>query len=165
VPVAAERLTRTLSSVILPGRWSWHAVPGSPAWLFADSAINRAGVAAALTEVYRRWDRVDRVLACFPDHKDVAGAIAELCDLPVTYVRLRHMPWLRFSHPIPEAWATVDAARIDRAFVAARGPRIVAVGTAYFIGHMLEVADVDTRCLFTVPAPEPAAEPAARARS
>jgi len=169
-PPAGGLLSATLSSVVLPGRWSWHTVPQTPAphipaaqtsaaqtpvQLFADSAISRAGVCAALLEAYRRWDEIDRVLMCMPDHKDVAGAITELGDLPVTYVRLTDKPRLTFTHAIPPGWEAVDIGKVDHAFLAARGPRIVALGTVYFIARMLALADVDTERLFTPPGVQP----------
>jgi dihydrofolate synthase / folylpolyglutamate synthase len=150
-PPAAGCRSRTLSSVILPGRLSWHALPGTDAELFTDAAINRAGIRAALEQVRRRWDTFDRVLACFPDHKDVAGAVAELAGLPVTCVRLGRMPALRFTSEVPAAWQSVDAEQIDIRFLAASGPRVVALGTVYFIGHLLTVAGVDTERLFAAP--------------
>ncbi len=148
---AKQRLLDTLSSVAIPGHCSWHDVPCTRVHMFADSAINRAGVSAALMEIHRRWDGIDRVLLCLPDHKDVPGAIAELRGLPVTYVRLTDKTWLSFTHPIPPGWEVVDIEKVDAQFLAACGERIAVLGTAYFIARMLDVAEVDTECLFVAP--------------
>jgi dihydrofolate synthase/folylpolyglutamate synthase len=147
-----DRLAAVLSSVTLPGRVSWHAVPGTRSSLFADAAINRRGVAAALTEASRRWSGIDRVLLCLPDHKDVPGVITELADLPVTFVRLTGDARMRFRHPLPPLWEVVDADEVDRAFLAARGRRLVALGTGYFIARVLDVVDADTERIFIPPA-------------
>ncbi|HEU5159223.1 MAG TPA: hypothetical protein VFU43_19660 [Streptosporangiaceae bacterium] len=147
-----ERLKEVLASVVLPGRASWHDVPGTSSRLFADAAINRAGVAAALTEVSRHWNTIDRVLVSMPDHKDVTGTVLELDDLPVTFVRLDDRPRLRFTHALPPSWEIVDIAAVDRAFLAARGRRLVALGTGYFIARVLDLVDADTERLFAAPA-------------
>jgi dihydrofolate synthase/folylpolyglutamate synthase len=125
------RLRATLATVSLPGRLSWHPVPGTETLLLADSAIERAGIAAALDAARARWGTIDHVLLCLPDHKDVDGAIAGLGDLPVTFVRLPH-GHLRFSRPLPRAWRVIDAADLTRAAVAGLGRRVVALGTVYF---------------------------------
>jgi dihydrofolate synthase/folylpolyglutamate synthase len=148
-----DRLAEVLATVVLPGRMSWHAVPDTPCRLFADAAISRAGIAAALTEVSRQWTGVDRVLLCLPDHKDVAGAITELADLPVTFVRLTDQPQLRFTRELPANWEIVDVDLVDRGFLAARGRRLVALGTGYFVGRVLDLVDADTDRLFIPPAP------------
>ena len=148
---SGDRLSKILATVSLPGRMSWHEVPGTSCRLFTDAAINRAGIAAALTEVSRHWTGIDRILLCMPDHKDVAGAITELADLPVTFVRLTDKPRLRFTRELPAGWEVVDANRVDRDFLTARGPRLVALGTGYFIGRVLDLVDADTDRLFTAP--------------
>jgi dihydrofolate synthase / folylpolyglutamate synthase len=146
-----NRLSQLLSSVALPGRCSWHDVPGTAVRLFADAAINRTGIAAALTEASKRWDTIDHVLVCIPDHKDMNGATVELGHLPVTYIRLTDKPRLSFTHPRPDGWSTADADNVDRGFLADRGERIVALGTGYFIARMLDLAEADTEQLFHVP--------------
>ena len=150
-PPSAAVLADVLSSITLPGRASWHVVPGTPSRLFADAAINRTGVAAALQEVSRRWGGADRVLLCLPDHKDVSGVITELGELPVTFVRLTGDARLRFTHALPRHWEIVDAARLDRAFLAARGRKLVALGTGYFIARILALVDAGTDQIFTPP--------------
>jgi hypothetical protein len=42
---------------------------------------------------------------------------------------------------------------VDRDFLAARGSRIVAIGTGYFISRILDLADVDTQRLFVPQGP------------
>jgi hypothetical protein len=146
--VAAQRLLGspggTPVSVSLPGRSSWHPVPGTDATIFVDSAVDRAGVAAALATARRRWGRIDHVLVCLPDHKDRTGALAELAGLPVTQVRMPDRESLRF---IPTAEA-VDAADLTRERLAAYGRRIVVLGTVYFTGRMLDLVDAPTERLF-----------------
>jgi dihydrofolate synthase/folylpolyglutamate synthase len=139
---SGDRLAKVLSSVRLPGRTSWHEIPG--ATLLVDSAVERAGAAAALTEAYRRWDRIDHVLVCLPDHKDADGVLAALCGLPVTRVRMPDRESLRFTRT-PDA---VDAAGLTRERLAAYGPRVLVLGTVYFTGRILDLVDAGTRRLF-----------------
>ncbi|MGI8336432.1 hypothetical protein ACRYCC_41370 [Actinomadura scrupuli] len=146
-----ETLASVLSSVSLPGRLSWHRLPGTGAELLADCAISRPGVAAALAAARRRWGTIGHVFVCLPDHKDVAGAITELGDLPVTFVRLpgRH---LGFTHPIPPGWPVLDAADLTRGTLEGAGGHVVALGTVYFVGRVLELVGACTERLFTLPA-------------
>jgi folylpolyglutamate synthase/dihydrofolate synthase len=146
--ISGDRLAKVLSSVVLPGRFSWHAVPGTGTTVFIDSAINRAGAAAALIEAYRRWDRVDHVVVCLPDHKDVPGVITELAGLPVTYVRMPTRPSLTFTHPLPDDWSVTDNTGLSRERLASLGERIVVLGTVYFTGWMLEMIGADTARLY-----------------
>jgi dihydrofolate synthase / folylpolyglutamate synthase len=136
------RLARVLTSVRLPGRTSWHTVPG--ATLLIDSAIGRTGAAAAVREAYRRWDRIDHVVACLPDHKDIPGVLAELEGLPVTLVRMPDRESLRFTR----TRATVDAAGLTPEGLAALGERILVLGTVYFTGRVLDLIDAPTERLF-----------------
>ncbi|HEY2578945.1 MAG TPA: hypothetical protein VGI74_21780 [Streptosporangiaceae bacterium] len=143
-----NRLSRLLSSVALPGRCSWHDVPGTSVRLFADAAINRTGIAAALIAAGERWNAIDHVLICIPDHKDMDGAIIELSDLPVTYVRLTDKPRLSFTHTLPARWGTIDMKNVDHDFLTSLGRHIVALGTGYFIARMLDLAEASTERLF-----------------
>jgi dihydrofolate synthase / folylpolyglutamate synthase len=143
-----DRLSKVLSSVTLPGRSSWHPVPGTDTTVFIDSAINRAGAAAALTQACRRWSRIDHVVVCLPDHKDVPGVVTELAGLPVTYVRMPSRPSLRFTHPVPPEWTVMDTADLSRERLASLGERIVVLGTVYFTGWMLDLVDARTGRLF-----------------
>lgn len=145
------QLTATLASVRLPGRLSRHRLPGARTELIVDAAINAAGVAAALAAAQFWWRGIDHVLVCLPDHKDVAGAIGELQGLPVTFVRLPGSH-LRFTHPLPVHWSVIDAGQLTRQNLAGLGDRLLAVGTVYFAGRLLDLADADTQCLF-LPAP------------
>ncbi|QXJ26412.1 hypothetical protein AGRA3207_001719 [Actinomadura graeca] len=146
------RAEAVLSSVVLPGRLSWHRVPGSATTVLIDSAIDRTGVAAALAAARGRWGTVDHVVVSLPDHKDLDGAIAELDDLPVTFVRLplRH---LRFTRPLPPAWDVVDAAAVTPESLATLGHRVLVLGTVYFTGLVLGVVGAPTRRLFNAAAP------------
>ena len=87
------------------------------------------------------------MLICLPDHKDVQGAISELAGLPVTFVRLPD-EHLRFTHPLPAGWAVIDTAQLTREFVAGLGRRVIALGTVYFAGRVLDLVDADTDRLF-----------------
>lgn len=151
----AETLLEVMSSVVLPGRMSRHDVPGSATRLLVDSAINRTGIAAALTAARDAWGTIDHAVVCLPDHKDVDGAVAELGALPVTFVRLP-LPHLRFDHPLPPHWDVVDADAITPESLATLGHRVVVLGTVYFTGHVLDVIDAGTERLFvTSAAPRP----------
>ena len=110
---SGARLAAVLGSVRLPGRLSRHQLPGSRTELIVDAAINRAGIAAALAVAAQWWTRIDHVLVCLPDHKDVQGAISELAGLPVTFVRLPD-EHLRFAHALPAGWTVIDAAQLTR---------------------------------------------------
>ena len=138
----AGRLAGVLSSVRLPGRASWHDLAGTT--LLVDSAISPAGAAAALAEAYRRWDRIDHVLVCLPDHKDVPGVLAELDGLPVTRVRMPDRESLRFTRS-PGA---VDAAELTPERLATLGESVLVLGTVYFTGRILDLIDAPTERLF-----------------
>ncbi|MFC4911259.1 hypothetical protein [Actinomadura gamaensis] len=144
-PPAEARVREVLSSVVLPGRLSVHERDGVE--VLVDSAINRAGVASALSAARERWDSVDHVLVCLPDHKDLDGAIAELDGLPVTFVRLPHAH-LRFSRPLPPSWDVLDAAELSVDGLRTRGRHVLALGTVYFAGIVLDVLDADVERLF-----------------
>jgi dihydrofolate synthase/folylpolyglutamate synthase len=141
-----DRLNRVLSSVRLPGRLSWHRLPRTT--ILVDSAIDRSGVATALVEAYRRWDGIDHVVVGLPDHKDVPGFVAELADLPVTYVRMPGHAHLRFTHPIPRRWTVIDDTELSPERLASLGERVVALGTVYFTARILGVVAADTERLF-----------------
>ncbi|GGV40317.1 hypothetical protein GCM10010182_76140 [Actinomadura cremea] len=143
----AEEAREVLASVVLPGRLSAHPVPGSGAEVLVDSAIDRTGVRAALAAARGRWGGVDHVLVCLPDHKDLDGAVAALDGLAVTFVRLP-LPHLRFDRPLPRAWRVVEAAEVTPGTIAALGPRVLALGTVYFTGLVLDAVDAGTERLF-----------------
>ncbi|MGP4029776.1 hypothetical protein [Actinomadura sp. 3N407] len=143
----AGPLGDVLSSVVLPGRLSWHDVPGSATRLLVDSAIDRTGVAAALAAARRAWGTIDHVVVCLPDHKDLDGAAAELGGLPVTFVRLP-LPHLRFTRPLPPGWDVVGADAITPESLATLGHRVAVLGTGYFTGLVLGVVGADTERLF-----------------
>jgi dihydrofolate synthase / folylpolyglutamate synthase len=147
VAASPAELATVLASVRLPGRLSRHRLPGSDTELIVDSASNRAAIAAALAIARSWWTGIDHVVVCLPDHKDVTGAITELAGLPVAFVRLPD-DHLRFTHPLPGDWSVIDAASLTREVVAGLGRRVLALGTVYFAGLILDLADADTECLF-----------------
>ncbi|NYH51260.1 dihydrofolate synthase/folylpolyglutamate synthase [Nocardiopsis arvandica] len=169
-PLDRERLYAVLGTLRLPGRLSHHAVPTEDASgggdggatgdaggestgavpdaeVLVDSAIDRAGVSAALAHARGLWGRVDHVLLCLPDHKDVSGAVEALGDLPVTAVRLPEAH-LRFEHALPDHWGRMDADGLSPAALRALGTRVLALGTVYFTGRVLEAVDAPTDRLF-----------------
>ncbi|ASU84829.1 hypothetical protein CDO52_20315 [Nocardiopsis gilva YIM 90087] len=145
-PASPERLHGVLSSLRLPARLSRHTVGGTE--LLIDSAINRTGIQVALEHARRVWPRVDHALICFPDHKDVDGAIAELGSIPVTFARLPE-EHLRFEHDRPAAWNVIEAAALTQADITALGEHVLVLGTVYFTGRVLDVIDAETERLFS----------------
>lgn len=147
-------LDRVLRSVNLPGRLSVHQVPGTPARVLVDAAVNRDGYAAALAYARTRLGGVDHVLLSLPDDKDLPGAVAELASpaaAPVTFVTVP-ASHLRYTRPLPPGWRTVAADRLDQDLIASLGDRIVALGTVSFVGHLLAVLGVPTATAFDTPA-------------
>lgn len=151
-----ESVRAVLGTVRLPGRLSRHTVPvggarageAAPnAEVIVDSAIDRRGVAVALAHARAVWGGVDHVLLCLPDHKDVSGAVGVLGDLPVTAVRLPEAH-LRFEHVLPDHWGRMAAEELSPAALRALGGRVLALGTVYFTGRVLEAVDAPTDRLF-----------------
>lgn len=148
---AAGALRDVLGSIVLPGRLSWHDVPGTATRLLVDSAVDRTGIYAALTAARRVWGAIDHAVVCLPDHKDLDGAVAELGGLPVTFVRLP-LPHLSFTRPLPPGWDVVDADALTAEFLTALGHRVAVLGTVYFTGLVLDVVGADTERLFVTSA-------------
>ncbi|MWA06209.1 hypothetical protein F8568_038850 [Actinomadura sp. LD22] len=151
----AETLRQVLATVVLPGRMSWHTVPGTATTLLIDAAIDGTGVAAALAAARDRWGEVDHAVVCLPDHKDLDGAVRALGDLPVTYVRLPQ-PHLRFTRPLPPSWDVVGAEAVTPEALATLGHRVAVLGTGYFTGLVLGRIGAGTERLFVPPATAPA---------
>ena len=112
-----------------------------------DSAINGAGVAAALDHARGLWGGVDHVLLCLPDHKDVSGVVESLGGVPVTTVVLPEAH-LRFERALPDHWRTVAAEDLSPDLLTGLGSRILALGTVYFTGRVLEAVRAPTDRLF-----------------
>lgn len=129
----AEELAEKL---ILPGRASLHSVEGAQ-WCI-DTSISPEGVA----DIRRRAEGVlrpgFRVLAAFPDVKDVEGCIAELEGLPVTFVGAGR-EYLNYSRS--QADTTTQQAVHD---ARADGRDVLAVGTQSFAGELLEILGAAT---------------------
>jgi dihydrofolate synthase/folylpolyglutamate synthase len=147
----AGSVREVLSSVVLPGRLSWHDVPGSATRLLVGSAVDGTGIAAALAAAREAWGTIDHVVVCLPDHKDLDGAITELDALPVTFVRLP-LPHLRFTRPLPPGWDTVGSHAITPESLATLGHRVLVLGTVYFTGFVLGVVDAGTERLYVTSA-------------
>jgi dihydrofolate synthase / folylpolyglutamate synthase len=145
----SARLTAVLSSVRLPGRLSHHTIDGRATRLIVDSAIDRTGIAAATAHAVRTWPRIDHVLICLPDHKDVAGAVAELGGLAVTQMSLPGGR-LRFDAALPERWHRAEAEELSPAYLAGLGEHVLVLGTVYFTARVLDTLDTDTETLFDV---------------
>lgn len=129
----AEDLARKL---ILPGRASLHTVDGAR-WCI-DTSISPEGVA----DIRRRAEGIlrpcFRVLAAFPDVKDVEGCIAELEGLPVTFVGAGR-EYLNYSRS--QADTTTQQAVHN---AQAAGSDVLAVGTQSFAGELLEILEAET---------------------
>ena len=130
----------------LPGRLSAHRVAETE--LIVDSAINGTGVRAAVRHARQRWPRIDRVLICLPDHKDVGGAARELGSLPVTAATLPESH-LRFTRALPGHWDRVEADRLTRDGLTGMGSYVLVLGTVYFTGRVLDLIGADTERLFS----------------
>ncbi|TDC65590.1 hypothetical protein E1200_18185 [Actinomadura sp. GC306] len=148
----AAALRQVMASVALPGRLSTHDVPGSATRLLVDSAIDRAGIAAALAQARRAWGTIDHAVVCLPDHKDLDGAAAELAGLPVTFVRLA-LPHLRFTRALPPGWDVIGPDAVTPESLATLGHRVVVLGTGYFAGLVLDAVDAGTERLFSAASP------------
>jgi dihydrofolate synthase/folylpolyglutamate synthase len=146
----AARLRTALSSIVLPGRLSWHRVPGTATGLLLDQAVTGAGTAAALATARRRWGGIDHALVSLSDDKDLNGVMAELKGTPVTFVRLNRSH-LGFTRNILPGWAHIEEDQLSLEMIAGLGGRVLAVGTFSFIALMLELLNAPTERLFTAP--------------
>ncbi|MFC7330013.1 hypothetical protein [Marinactinospora rubrisoli] len=146
---APLRLRAVLETVTLPARLSHHRVEGTETEVVIDSAIDRAGISAAVAHARQQWSDIDHVLLCLPDHKDVDGAVLELGAFPVTTVVLPD-EHLKFERPLPPAWRRITMAELTAEGIASLGTRVLVLGTVYFTGRVLELVGADTERLFTV---------------
>ncbi|WP_066376014.1 Mur ligase family protein [Herbidospora mongoliensis] len=144
---SAEPEEKTLLSVRLPARFSHHDIGGTS--LIIDSPITGAGVAMSVRRALAEWATIDRVLLCLPDHKDLSGAIAELAGQAVTFVRLPGTH-LKFTRELPPTWDVTTIDKVDARSIEAAGRRVLALGTIYFTGHLLDNLDIPTDRLFEV---------------
>ncbi|WP_151952604.1 hypothetical protein [Brevibacterium sp. Marseille-P9724] len=122
--------------LILPGRASLHAVDGAQ-WCI-DTSISPEGVADIRGRAERILRPGFRVLAAFPDVKDVEGCIAELDGLPVTFVGAGR-EYLNYTRS--QAGTTTQKAAHD---ARTDGCDVLAVGTQSFAGELLELLEVET---------------------
>lgn len=122
--------------LILPGRASAHSVDDAR-WCI-DTSISPDGVA----DIRRRAEEMlrpgFRVLAAFPDVKDVEACLAELEGLPVALVGAGrdYLDYAR-SGAVLTAEEAMDSAK-------ASGSDVLAVGTQSFAGELLELIDAQT---------------------
>jgi folylpolyglutamate synthase/dihydropteroate synthase len=147
-PPTAADLRATLSSIVLPGRLSWHRLPGSQAAVLIDQAVTGPAATAALRAGRARWGAVDHVLVSLPDDKDLAGVTAVLRGFPVTFVELKRTH-LRFDRELPPGWARLGEDELTVDVLRRLGPHIAALGTVSFAALLLELLDVPTERLFT----------------
>jgi dihydrofolate synthase/folylpolyglutamate synthase len=148
---AAGDLRTALSSIALPGRLSWHQVPGTETTVLLDQAVTRPGIVTALTMARTRWGEIDHVLVSLSDDKDLDGAVAELeGPVPVTFVQLNR-PHLSFTREIPSHWTTLKDDELTTDRLGQLGRRVLALGTFSFVASILALLDVDTEQLFTAP--------------
>ena len=129
----AEELAEKL---ILPGRASLHTVSGAQ-WCI-DTSISPEGVADIRARAEGILRPGFRVLAAFPDVKDVEGCIAELEGLPVTFVGAGR-EYLNYSRS--QADTTTQQAVHN---AQAAGSDVLAVGTQSFAGELLEILEANT---------------------
>ena len=73
--------------------------------------------------------------------------MAALEGIPVTMVRLPETH-LRFAYGLPGHWGHTDVDDLSPASVTSLGERVLALGTVYFTGRMLELLDAPTDRLF-----------------
>ncbi|WP_459802928.1 hypothetical protein [Herbidospora sp. RD11066] len=136
---------KPLLPVRLPARFSHHDIGHTR--LIIDSPISRAGVEMSVQRAVAEWGGIDHVLLCLPDHKDLDGAIEALNGLPVTFVRLPQTH-LNFNGDLPNTWHVTTIDKVDAAFIENAGNRVLALGTVYFTGHLLDNLDIPTDRLF-----------------
>ncbi|MPZ27989.1 MAG: hypothetical protein GEV12_16665 [Micromonosporaceae bacterium] len=146
---AGPALAATLDTVRLPGRLSLHRL-ATGTELLVDAAVSLAGVRTSLEYARSRLGGIDHVLLSLPDDKDLAGAVAALADLPVTFVTVT-ASHLRFTRPRPPGWGAVDADRLDPSYLSGLGRRVLALGTVSFVGRLLAVLQVPTTVIFRPP--------------
>ncbi|WP_062358055.1 Mur ligase family protein [Herbidospora yilanensis] len=131
--------------VRLPARFSHHDIGRTR--LIIDSPITGAGVKMSVDRAVAEWGGVDRVLLCLPDHKDLDGAVHALRSLPVTFVRLPDTH-LNFTRALPPDWDVTTIGTVDAQYIEALGEHVLALGTVYFTGHLLDNLDIPTDRLF-----------------
>lgn len=141
--VSAPDLEATLADVSTPGRSSRHnaASPIGTAEVMLDGAISPAGVRASVAEYVAWRGKPDRVIACFPDTKDVEACFSELRSFE-TVIPVRASDYLRFD--VAERLFG-SLSRVDEVLPQAlTAGGCLAVGTQAFVAELLELLDVPT---------------------
>lgn len=126
--------------VQLPGRLSVHHQAGRT-WV-VDSAINAAGVEAALGWCRRTLGEPSTVLLSIPDSKDLVACFRALDGTVVQLVRA-DVPHMTFT--APDGGVLPTLAEIDHQDL---GHLVLALGTISFVGEVLDLLDVDMSRLF-----------------
>lgn len=126
--------------VQLPGRLSVHHQAGRT-WV-VDSAINAAGVEAALGWCRRTLGEPSTVLLSIPDSKDLVACFRALDGTVVQLVRV-DVPHMTFTAPDGGVLPTLDG--IDHGEL---GHLVLALGTISFVGEVLDLLEVDMSRLF-----------------
>lgn len=126
--------------VQLPGRLSVHHHAGQT-WV-VDSAINAAGVDAALGWCRRTLGEPSTVLLSIPDSKDLVACFRALDGTVVQLVRA-DVPHMTFTAPDGGVLPTLG--EIDHREL---GHLVLALGTISFVGEVLDLLDIDMSRLF-----------------
>jgi dihydrofolate synthase/folylpolyglutamate synthase len=135
---APAALDASLRSVNLPGRLSHHR-RGNQDWVI-DCATNPAAITAAIAHTTATVGPPTAVLTFLPHHRDAAPLLDVLRDRLVVRV-----PGGR-STGGPGGGAVMRLEEVD---LDALGPRVLALGPAYFVGELLATLDVDCERSFT----------------
>ncbi len=132
----ADEVADAQAALHLPGRLSHHDHAGAK-WI-VDAAISPPGVRAALAYARARLRPGFRVLAGFPDVKDVDACLAELSDVPLTLVGAGTE---YLSYTALRRHGTVHSVDAAVAAAASTGADVLVVGTMSFAGAVLEALD------------------------
>ena len=139
-----EKIRRSLNSLILPGRLSFHKTFSGAEWI-VDAAIDADGIKAALEHCGQVNFVPTIVLASFPDDKHVDSCYEALRGLKILPIAAdsSHLSYKSERHP-RQPVKLVEALRdYDR-----QGQKVLAVGTISFVGEVLHHVGADLGRLF-----------------
>ncbi|HXZ99960.1 MAG TPA: hypothetical protein VEK76_06380 [Candidatus Binatia bacterium] len=141
-PPPPATLRTVLDGVQLPGRLSHHRL-GSQHWII-DCATNPEAIAGAVAHATETMGRPTAVLSYVPRLRDDGPLLEAMGELTVVRV-----PGGSSTGP-PGRGAVMHLDQVD---LDALGPRVLAVGPAYFAGELLATLDVDCERSFGPPPP------------